>query len=200
MISRGWLRFALLTAWIVASVQTMWGEDSSLLFEHLTKDDGLSHNSVNFIFRDSRSFMWFCTDGGLDRYDGYGFKNYHCDLGDSTTLSDDIVTGVCEDDAGGLWTGTKGGVALLDPRHETFTRIALDRKTKGSEYFNWVTAIIPCKAGGVWIGSRSGLYRVVPESIAVSWLNSTNAGRYLFRTSGLKLIHYGVFPGMILWE
>src|ERR1044072_3427693 len=46
-----------------------------------TTADGLVQNVVNRIVRDSRGFLWFCTDGGLSRYDGYSFTNYGVEQG-----------------------------------------------------------------------------------------------------------------------
>jgi ligand-binding sensor domain-containing protein len=41
-----------------------------------TTADGLAHNSVHRIVRDSRGFLWFTTAEGLSRFDGYSFNNY----------------------------------------------------------------------------------------------------------------------------
>jgi ligand-binding sensor domain-containing protein len=41
-----------------------------------TTTEGLAHNVVNKIVRDSRGFLWFCTNEGLARFDGYTFTNY----------------------------------------------------------------------------------------------------------------------------
>jgi ligand-binding sensor domain-containing protein len=38
--------------------------------------DGLAHDEVTAIFRDSHGFLWFCTIGGLSRFDGYRFTTY----------------------------------------------------------------------------------------------------------------------------
>jgi len=38
-----------------------------------TTADGLAHNVVNRVVRDSRGFLWFCTREGLSRFDGYSF-------------------------------------------------------------------------------------------------------------------------------
>src|SRR5262245_56529006 len=56
------------------------------LAEHLpiknyTTAEGLAYNDINRIVRDSRGFMWFCTTGGLSRFDGYSFTNYGSDQG-----------------------------------------------------------------------------------------------------------------------
>ena len=46
-----------------------------------TVADGLAHNEINKIVRDSRGFLWFCTADGLSRFDGYAFTNYSRDQG-----------------------------------------------------------------------------------------------------------------------
>ncbi len=42
----------------------------------ITQDDGLSFRHVNFIAQDSNGLMWFGTNNGLSRYDGYRFLNF----------------------------------------------------------------------------------------------------------------------------
>lgn len=37
-----------------------------------TPADGLAHEQIKRIVRDSRGFLWFCTADGLSRFDGYG--------------------------------------------------------------------------------------------------------------------------------
>src|SRR5213593_2154527 len=54
--------------------------------EHLpirtyTIADGLPGDQINRIVRDSRGFLWFCTQEGLSRFDGYRFTNYATDQG-----------------------------------------------------------------------------------------------------------------------
>jgi ligand-binding sensor domain-containing protein len=39
-------------------------------------ESGLPHNRVNKIYRDSKNFLWICTDDGLSRFDGHQFVNY----------------------------------------------------------------------------------------------------------------------------
>jgi len=40
-----------------------------------TTAEGLPHNEINRIVKDSRGFLWFCTAEGLSRFDGYIFRN-----------------------------------------------------------------------------------------------------------------------------
>ena len=51
----------------------------SIHFNHLTTEDGLSNNNVYDIIQDKLGFIWFATDDGLNRFDGYDFKIYRND-------------------------------------------------------------------------------------------------------------------------
>ncbi|MBP9070349.1 MAG: hypothetical protein KBG47_12635, partial [Bacteroidia bacterium] len=59
----------------------------NLVFRHITSDNGLSTNLVNCIYQDSKGFMWFGTQEGLNRYDGYKIKIYKHEPNKSNSLS-----------------------------------------------------------------------------------------------------------------
>ena len=42
-----------------------------LKFAHITAEQGLSMGAVNCVLQDSKGFMWFGTQDGLNKYDGY---------------------------------------------------------------------------------------------------------------------------------
>ena len=44
------------------------------IFQHLTVADGLPNNHVKCIIQDHLGFLWFTTQNGLVKYDGYDFK------------------------------------------------------------------------------------------------------------------------------
>src|SRR5215207_6461345 len=48
-----------------------------------TSADGLGSSFVDFLMRDSRGFMWFCTRDGLSRFDGSRFATYR--VGDNNS-------------------------------------------------------------------------------------------------------------------
>ena len=56
-----------------------------------TTADGLAHNTVNRIVRDSRGFLWFCTREGLSRFDGYSFTNYAIEQGLPSASVNDLL-------------------------------------------------------------------------------------------------------------
>ena len=78
-------------------------------FNHLTVEDGLSQSSVTCIFQDKKGFMWFGTQDGLNRFDGYNFKVFKNDPTDSTSLSENFIFSIYEDSSGQLYVETRDG-------------------------------------------------------------------------------------------
>jgi hypothetical protein len=76
-----------------------------------TTTDGLAHNAVNRIVRDSRGFLWFCTDEGLSRFDGYAFSNFGTDQG----LPHASVNDFLETRNGEYWLATGAGLVRFNP-------------------------------------------------------------------------------------
>lgn len=73
------------------------------VFHNLKTNEGLSHNNVKAILRDSYGFLWIGTESGLNRYDGYGFKVYTKRSGNSNALPSNDIYGLQEDDFGNIW-------------------------------------------------------------------------------------------------
>src|SRR5207249_11951910 len=84
-----------------------------------TTADGLAHNVINKIVRDSRGFLWFCTQEGLSRFDGYSFTTLGVDQG----LPHAIVNDFLETRNGELWIATNAGLVLFNPKGEPAARV-----------------------------------------------------------------------------
>lgn len=87
---------------------------------HLTTNQGLAHNRVNATFQDSKGFIWFGTNAGLNRYDGHQFKTYSFIPFDSCSIRSNHITSIIEDNEGKLWIGTIEGLCSFDPITECF--------------------------------------------------------------------------------
>lgn len=86
-------------------------------------EKGLSQSVVNCVFQDSRGFIWAGTQNGLNRFDGYTFKLYLYDPGDTSSISNNWIYSVCEDHRGDLWVATKGGLNQWVRKENRFRRI-----------------------------------------------------------------------------
>ena len=80
-------------------------EAMSLRFEHLSRDDGLSQSFVYTIVQDPQGYLWFGTQEGLNRFDGFGFKVFAHNPDDPASLSDESVRVMIRDRSGTLWIG-----------------------------------------------------------------------------------------------
>ena len=68
-----------------------------------TTSDGLPHNNIRAIARDSSGFLWLGTWDGLSRFDGHEFRNYFHVPDDSTSIPFFSITELCVDRANNLW-------------------------------------------------------------------------------------------------
>src|SRR5499427_527835 len=103
----GWTGVALALAVLLAPVVLA----ERLPIRTYSTADGLPHNVINKIVRDSRGFLWFCTAGGLSRFDGYTFTNYGTDQG----LPNRAVTDFLETRKGEYWIATSAGLVRFNP-------------------------------------------------------------------------------------
>ena len=129
-----------------------------LRFDHISIEQGLSQSSVRVIFQDSRGFLWFGTEDGLNRYDGYTFKTYKPDPDVPSSLSDRAITSIVEDKDGYLWIATQlGGLNQYDPRTEKFVRYLYDDSDPPSLSDNHVNVLYIDKNNSLWVGTINGL-------------------------------------------
>jgi ligand-binding sensor domain-containing protein/two-component sensor histidine kinase len=128
--------------------------------------DGLPHDEINKIVRDSHGFLWFCTGDGLARFDGYGFTNFTADQGLPPRGTNDLLEtrdghywvatdgGLFRFDPGGAparWGATPGGVAPMFVPVTPATDHPRARIT---------TALLEDSRSGIWVGTNDGLYRL----------------------------------------
>lgn len=99
-----------------------YAQSSQLRFEHLTVNQGLSNHIVYAMLQDSQGYLWFATDNGLNKYDGYTLTTYKKTPGDTTSLAGNSMPQLMEDRDGYIWIGTMGqGLCKFDRRTEKFT-------------------------------------------------------------------------------
>jgi ligand-binding sensor domain-containing protein/signal transduction histidine kinase len=128
-----------------------------LRFDRINIEQGLSQSSVYAIFQDRRGFLWFGTEDGLNRYDGYNFKIYKPDPDAIDSLSDRWITSIAEDREGYLWIATRLGLNRFDPRTEEFVRFVHDEANPASLNDNHINILHIDRSGSLWIGTDSGL-------------------------------------------
>lgn len=137
----------------------------SIKFDRIGLEQGLSQSTVNAIAQDSQGFMWFGTQDGLNRYDGYSIKIFKHDAEDSNSISDNNIWSLLCDKKGNLWIGTQSG-GLNSYRYSTnrFNYFLHNDKDSESISDNSVTALFEDARGFIWVGTRKGLNKFDPSS------------------------------------
>jgi len=142
-------------------------QNNQFQFSHLDISNGLSHNEVTCMLKDSRGFMWFGTISGLNRYDGYKFKVFRHTAGDTTALDDDYIVSISEGPGNKLWIETRTGFNIYDPQTEQFDHHVQDylKSISISLYARTITALKKDNAGNFWfLHVNSGIYRFNPQT------------------------------------
>lgn len=132
-------------------------EHRSLEFTRLSTGDGLSHGVVYGVCQDSRGFLWFATENGLSRFDGYSFVALHHDPDNPSSPSDNNIGTVAADRNGHIWFGTwGGGVNRFDPEAGTFEHFRHAPEAPGSLSDDRIQTVYFDAEGELWLGTFSG--------------------------------------------
>lgn len=123
--------------------------------ENYTAKNGLPQNSVNDIIQDPQGYLWFATQGGAARFDGYDFEHYNALNG----LPDDFVNCLLAGKSGDIWFGTQGGLAVYDGTE--FKRYSEEEGLVGSNVLGMVEDL----AGNIWAWTAYGLSVITGDTI-----------------------------------
>jgi ligand-binding sensor domain-containing protein/DNA-binding CsgD family transcriptional regulator len=154
-------RLAVLAAVGLACFLRLTPQSEDISFSHISKDDGLSHETVYSIIQDRDGFMWFGTENGLNRFDGYDFTLFRHVADVPSSLSHSAVLTLYEDRAGVIWVGTlNGGLDRYDADKGDFISFRHAPGRGDSLSNDIVGAILEDRDGGFWIGTDNGLNRL----------------------------------------
>lgn len=137
-----------------------------MLFEQLGINAGLSQSNVLAVLQDSRGLMWFGTENGLDRYDGYRFEHFKRERANPKALHNDFIFDIAEDASGDLWIATNGGgLARFDRATEQFESFLASETDENAIPSNHIRKLLIDADGMIWLATKdAGLARFNPSS------------------------------------
>jgi ligand-binding sensor domain-containing protein len=141
-------RTLLLLAAMLAISASLWGE--RLPLKSFTSADGLAHDHINRIYRDSHGFLWICTDEGFSRFDGYDFTNFTVADGLPHMHANDIL----EIPDKGYWVATDAGLAWFDTKRFSVYH------PPGGPVSSQINTLAQDPHGILWLGTNDGLFRM----------------------------------------
>lgn len=134
-----------------------WVQSQSYRFKHITSEDGLSTNFVSSVLKDNRGFMWFGTQDGLCRYDGYQFKVFKNTIENKNSLSSSDITRIYQHNDGMLYVGTRNaGLNIYNPFKDSFERIKLNADKNSSQELK-INCFLNRDDAAILIGTDKGL-------------------------------------------
>ncbi|PWJ41943.1 hybrid sensor histidine kinase/response regulator transcription factor [Sediminitomix flava] len=128
----------------------------ALNFREITTDIGLSHTNITSVVQDQKGYMWFGSNHGLNRYNGFEIKSFFHNSSDTSSLSSSRVSTLFEDRQENLWIGTRDGVVnKYLPQSETFDHYKITDKEFG------ILSISEDSSSNLWIGTlRNALFQL----------------------------------------
>lgn len=127
---------------------------AGIRFWHISTAEGLSQIRVTSIVQDNSGFLWFGTQYGLNRFDGYTFKVFVHDPNNPGSLSGVAIQALFKDRDGALWIGCDQSLDRLDAKTETFTHYPMPMIRYIGQDHN----------GLLWMSTANGLYRLDQQS------------------------------------
>lgn len=141
-------------------------QPEGIALRHITTDDGLSHNHVTGIVKDTQGFIWVGTIDGLTRFDGKRCAVFRPREGDNHSLPGNYITGLSLDTFGRMWVATNKGLCLWNYAARHFERFPLNYPDSDRPLA--LTPFVFDQEGFGWAGGDTFLVRLDIRSFQVS--------------------------------
>lgn len=166
--------YFVLVMWL--SALTVGAE--SYMFSHLAKENKLSHNQVNSVYKDVNGHVWISTAWGLNRFDGYDMRVFLNDASDSTSLPNNYVDWVKDISGDRLIIRNASGYTIFDKRTEKFSDASSLFGSVG--VYGYVDAAFVDAYQRIWFTSEGRCYLSLLSGKQAKMLNIIpNGGRKL---------------------
>jgi signal transduction histidine kinase/ligand-binding sensor domain-containing protein/DNA-binding response OmpR family regulator len=142
------LTIILIITWL--NGYTSFQRPTNYHFQYLKVEDGLPQNTINAIARDHYGFMWFGTNNGLCRYDGFTFESFKWDKNHPESLPDNMISAIEPSPDRKLWIGSKNGLSYFDPMKDCI--IKFSTQDNGCQQIIKVSTIL-AQATNIWVGT-----------------------------------------------
>lgn len=148
---------------LILSLASSFVFNEELIFKNFNSADGLSQHDVNCIIQDKDGFMWFGTNDGLNKYDGYNFKIFRPSKNTSGSISGRIIQKIESDYYGNLWIASlDGGLNYYNLEKEIFSNFS----EKLSQFGNYVNDVTISDDGVLWVQfKQKTCYAVLKENV-----------------------------------
>ena len=107
--------FPLLFCLILGQLEVKAQYPTDYSFESYKIKEGLSEGSCYTVYQDHLGYIWVGTIG-LERFDGYVFKNYRSSVFDSASIPSGQKLVIKEDSQNNLWVATEFNISKFNKK------------------------------------------------------------------------------------
>ncbi len=218
-------RAILFFVFLLGGFTFLYPQTKDIKFENITPEMGLSQATIQCILQDSKGFLWFGTEDGLNKYDGYNFTIYRHNEKDSTSISDNFIWELYEDSDNNLWIGTSnGGLNRFDREKNIFVHYRNNPSDPRSISQDDIRTIYEDNHKNLWIGTNNGglnmfnradetftnykhsftnenslshnsIRDIVEDNYGNLWIGTNGGGLNKFNLATGNFTHFTVTPG-----
>lgn len=152
-----WKKNCLLLVFVLWICPGLHAQDPVL--KNFGVKDGLPSSEVYCAFQDSKGYLWFGTDAGVSRFDGYTFRNLTTEDG----LADNVVFGIIEDRHKRIWFRSLTG-KLCYMQNDSIVRIAANDSLAKHTNLSLMVSFYVDSGDTIWCGVRlgDGFFKIAP--------------------------------------
>ncbi|HKJ42262.1 MAG TPA: two-component regulator propeller domain-containing protein [Sunxiuqinia sp.] len=164
--------------------------------------NNLSNDWTNQVLIDHKGDLWVATVWGLSRLRNgkHTFENYYSQPGDTSTLNDNVIKTIFEDNNDVLWIGTPTGLNRYNPEKNNFTQF--------NNLFsnNNIQGILSGSKNRLWISNQYGLSMFDPTNhTVINFTKDDGLHSYEYNTttcykSTNNVLYFGGTRGMDVFK
>ena len=148
------------SAWLLSTI-IMVAQPSYKIIDYAKLNDGVT--MVHRIVRDNHGMMWFATDDGLYRYDGYQFVNFKSHSGDGVNMPSNRINSMYASSGDGIWCLVSGRPFLFDTGKSRFIDVLSDFERKQGKTYH-IRRLRPLPCGTTWLFAEDGAIMVLEDA------------------------------------
>lgn len=149
-------------------------------FRHFFPTTTSPSEEIHCLYFDHDGLMWIGTNDGAKSFDGYQVNTYKSNAYHPDILPNNTVLSITEDQAHGLWFGTRDGLVRADKRTGSLRTFHLPDRDQRTIYMLHTTS-----DGTVWVGTDGGLSYYEPAKGTFYTYDASNS--YVIEPDGRKV-------------
>ena len=129
----------------------------TLLFKHLTQENGLSDPTVRALHIDKDDFLWIGTENGLNRFDGTNCITYKKTKVNQSNIPGNYLTNIIEDKNGDLIIGSQSNLVKYNKKTDNFSLYNFSLPDLQQNYYSFPFYID--KQDNLWVYLAGNIYK-----------------------------------------